>query len=199
MPDIYKVGVTLRSPADRLQEANSSDTWRPPTPYSQVVAKRVRDAPAKEKRIHAILDDRGYRIHPRREFFNAPIGFIRQLFDLMDDCVEEVEVEVEVDVDSDSDEESVVGLTPVTETVNKRFADDIRRCLDAFRQEHPTVIATLSCELYKYYMTWCETNGVMCVSHTLFGRLLVRDIGLIRQHTSSGKRLFLNNSAVMKE
>ena len=31
MPNIYKVGVTLRSPLERLKEANSSDTWKIPS------------------------------------------------------------------------------------------------------------------------------------------------------------------------
>ena len=33
MPGILKVGMTERTPETRLNEANASDTWRPPTPY----------------------------------------------------------------------------------------------------------------------------------------------------------------------
>ena len=40
MPGIYKVGVTMRSPLDRLKEANSSDTWKIPY-YKIEFAKKV--------------------------------------------------------------------------------------------------------------------------------------------------------------
>ncbi len=41
MPGILKVGMTERTPEIRLFEANCPDTWRPPTPYKIVVAKKV--------------------------------------------------------------------------------------------------------------------------------------------------------------
>ena len=41
MPGIIKVGVTERTPELRLMEANSSDTWRPPTPYIIEFAKKL--------------------------------------------------------------------------------------------------------------------------------------------------------------
>ena len=48
MPGIYKVGVTMRSPLERLKEANSSDTWKIPT-YKIEFAKKVMDPKDKEK------------------------------------------------------------------------------------------------------------------------------------------------------
>ena len=34
MPGILKIGMTERTPKKRLNEANASDTWRPPTKYN---------------------------------------------------------------------------------------------------------------------------------------------------------------------
>lgn len=77
MPGIFKVGMTIRTPEERLTEANSSDTWRPPTEYEIAYSVRVTDAFDIETQIHKQLDD--YRIHPRREFFRAPLETIKEL------------------------------------------------------------------------------------------------------------------------
>jgi hypothetical protein len=49
MPDILKIGMTERTPEARLSEANTSDTWRPPTPYKIEFAKKISNASQKEK------------------------------------------------------------------------------------------------------------------------------------------------------
>ena len=51
MPGIYKVGVTMRSPLDRLKEANSSDTWKIPS-YKIEFAKKVTNPKDKERTLH---------------------------------------------------------------------------------------------------------------------------------------------------
>lgn len=84
MPGILKIGMTERTPPARLDEANSSDTWRPPTAYAIEIAKKVYDPKQKEATLHRVLDFYGKRINPRREFFNATIGEIKLLFDLID-------------------------------------------------------------------------------------------------------------------
>lgn len=82
MPGIYKIGMTTRTPLARLEEANASDTWRPPADYKIEFAKKVNDVKDKETTLHTLMDT--YRIHPRREFFNIPIDEARTLFDLFD-------------------------------------------------------------------------------------------------------------------
>jgi len=82
MPGILKVGMTERTPDIRLGEANASDTWRPPTPYTIEFAKKVSNASGKEKTLHILLEQ--CRIHPRREFFRNSSEKIRTFFDLMD-------------------------------------------------------------------------------------------------------------------
>jgi hypothetical protein len=83
MPDIFKVGVTMRSPLDRLKEANSSETWKIPT-YKVEFAKKVMNPKDKEKRLHKLMEKFMKRVHPRREFFKGKIEDIREVFDLLD-------------------------------------------------------------------------------------------------------------------
>ena len=83
MPDIYKVGVTLRSPLERLKEANSSDTWKIPT-YKIEFAKKVMNPYDKEKKLHRLMEKFMKRVHPRREFFKGNIDDIKEVFDLLD-------------------------------------------------------------------------------------------------------------------
>ena len=82
MPGIYKIGMTTRTPLARLEEANASDTWRPPADYRIELAKRVHDVKDKEMTLHTLMD--AYRIHPRREFFRTPIDEVRKMFDQFD-------------------------------------------------------------------------------------------------------------------
>jgi hypothetical protein len=82
MPGILKIGITERTPEERLVEANASDTWRPPTPYLLEFSKKVTNPRQRETTIHTFLNDQ--RIHPRREFFRTELDKVRLLFNLMD-------------------------------------------------------------------------------------------------------------------
>ena len=83
MPGIYKVGVTMRSPLDRLKEANSSDTWKIPY-YKIEFAKKVTNPKEKERTLHRLMEKFMKRVHPRREFFRGEIDDIKEAFKLMD-------------------------------------------------------------------------------------------------------------------
>jgi hypothetical protein len=84
MPGILKIGMTERTPLDRLCEANSSDTWRPPTPYKIEFAKLVSDSCEKEKTLHILLEQYTERINPKREFFRVSKEEVLKFFELMD-------------------------------------------------------------------------------------------------------------------
>jgi hypothetical protein len=84
MPGIFKIGMTKRTPEIRLKEANSSDTWRPPTNYKIEFSQFVTNPKQKEAQIHKILKRNFERINDEREFFRAPIEDIKLFFDLMD-------------------------------------------------------------------------------------------------------------------
>jgi len=82
MPGILKIGYTERAMEERLQEANSSGTWGPPTDYAIEVAKFVSEPNHKEKLIHKILEKD--RVNPRKEFFRVGLEMVKMLFELME-------------------------------------------------------------------------------------------------------------------
>jgi hypothetical protein len=84
MPGVVKVGMTLRTPDVRLNEANSSDTWRPPTEYTLEFAKKVINAKQKEHTLHILLSKYTERINPKREFFRATPEDVETFFELID-------------------------------------------------------------------------------------------------------------------
>ena len=84
MPNILKIGMTERTPIERLNEANASDTWRPPTPYKIEFAKRVNNPKMKEYMIHKLLSELSERINPKREFFRNSVEEVNTIFNLID-------------------------------------------------------------------------------------------------------------------
>jgi hypothetical protein len=84
MPGIVKVGMTIRTPDIRLNEANSSDTWRPPTEYKLEFAKKVKNPKDKEHILHVLLAKYAERISPKREFFRASPEDVKTFFELID-------------------------------------------------------------------------------------------------------------------
>jgi hypothetical protein len=83
MPDIVKVGET-NDLKRRLKEANTQDTFRPPEPYTYDLAIETNNNKLKEKQIHSILEYRGQRINPKKEFFRATKKEVEMLFKLVD-------------------------------------------------------------------------------------------------------------------
>lgn len=84
MPDLLKVGMTERTPEERLNEANSSSTFKPPTPYKIEFAKKVKNVREKERLLHKILERYRERPNQRREFFKVSLEEVKDLFDLLD-------------------------------------------------------------------------------------------------------------------
>lgn len=84
MPGIVKVGLTMRTPEDRLHEANKGDTFKPPTPYYIDFAKQVTSPAIKERILHELLARYTERINPQREFFRVSTTEVKRFFDLID-------------------------------------------------------------------------------------------------------------------
>jgi hypothetical protein len=76
--------MTDRTPDIRLNEANSSDTWRPPTPYKIEFAKKVSNPKKKEDLLHKLLAQYTQRINPKREFFRISSEEVKTFFELID-------------------------------------------------------------------------------------------------------------------
>ena len=104
MQGIVKIGMTMRTPEERLHEANASDTWRPPTQYKIEFAKKVLDASQKEKDLHILLEKYHGRINSRKEFFHVSPDDARLFFNTMDG-----EIWVETPEDKDKVQEVVKG------------------------------------------------------------------------------------------
>ena len=81
MPGVIKIGATRRDPAERLAEANASDTWRPPHAYVVACAAEVTDPFACERAIHTLLAAR--RVNHRAEFFEITADEASALFSLL--------------------------------------------------------------------------------------------------------------------
>jgi len=107
MPDIYKIGMTERTISERLNEANCSDTWRPPTPYIVEIAKKVINPKEKETILHNLLEKYTERINPKREFFRVSITEIKLFFNLMDG--EDYNFKDDNDNESINSESSIIG------------------------------------------------------------------------------------------
>jgi hypothetical protein len=129
MPGLLKVGMTERIPKIRLNEANNSDTWKPPTPYEIVVAKKVSNPKQKEATLHKLLSQYTERINPRREFFRVSPEEINTFFDLIDGEIwinkseDEEDEEDEEEEEEEEEEENVENEKDMVKKKSSRSRD----------------------------------------------------------------------------
>jgi hypothetical protein len=142
MPGILKVGMTTRSPEIRLNEANNSGTWTPPTPYKIEFAKMCFNPKQKEITLHILLAQYTERINPRREFFRVSPEEVKVFFDLIDGelWVENINEENKEDGDDDNndnnedgdkydnDEKKSESENNITEKPNEFKCRDMSKC-----------------------------------------------------------------------
>jgi hypothetical protein len=83
MPGFIKIGMTERTPEERLAEANLPDTFKPPLPYVIEIQKKVNNCKETEKNIHALLSDK--RVNPHREFFKITIEELKDVFNSIEE------------------------------------------------------------------------------------------------------------------
>ena len=119
MLGILKVGMTERTPDIRLNEANMSDTWRPPTKYKIEFAKKVLNPKQKETILHNLLSQYTERINPNREFFRVSPEEVKTFFDLIDgelwvkNPVEEDDDEEEDEEEEDENNKAIISKLPI--------------------------------------------------------------------------------------
>jgi len=115
MPGILKIGMTERTPEIRLNDANSSDTWRPPTPYKIEFAKKVLNPKQKEATLHRLLSQYTKRINPNREFFSVSTEEVKTFFDLIDGdlWVKQPEEEKEEEEEEEEDNNAIISKSPI--------------------------------------------------------------------------------------
>jgi len=71
MQGVIKIGLTRRSPEERLEELSKATGV--PTPFILVYKEYFSDCVKAEKIIHSFLEDRGQKLSSNREFFNTDI------------------------------------------------------------------------------------------------------------------------------
>ncbi|QFG00429.1 hypothetical protein PB01_17370 [Psychrobacillus glaciei] len=72
MNGIIKIGLTRRTPEERLEELSKATGV--PTPFILVFKEQFNDCVRAEKMIHAILEERRERVSSNREFFSTEIS-----------------------------------------------------------------------------------------------------------------------------
>ena len=129
MLGILKVGMTERTPDVILNEANNSDTWRPPTPYKIEFAKKVYNPKQKENTLHTLLSQYTERINPRREFFRVSSEEVKEFFNLMDGdfWIDKIKEEQDNDEDDVKDDETSTSSTK-SETLVSNYCRDTSKC-----------------------------------------------------------------------
>ena len=83
MPGIYKIGMTERTPNERLKEANRSNTWIP-LPFTIEFSKYVSNPRQKELTIHKLLEKFSERVNQAREFFQITLKDVKLVFDILE-------------------------------------------------------------------------------------------------------------------
>jgi hypothetical protein len=71
MPGLVKIGKTEREPEDRAKELSAGTGV--PTPFVVAYAEWFKDCSAAENYVHALLEQKGFRVAQNREFFCAPV------------------------------------------------------------------------------------------------------------------------------
>jgi hypothetical protein len=115
MPGIIKIGITKRTPEEILSEANAantSDIWRPPTPYKIVIAKKVRNPFEKEKTLHTLMEqypENLDNLQPSTGFFRITPEEVIKYFNLMEEVLqtpeyvkEDIKEDIKYDVENDN-------------------------------------------------------------------------------------------------
>ena len=129
MPGLLKIGMTTRVLKDRLNEANASNTWKPPTPYKIEFAKKVKNPCEKEKTLHILLEQYTIRVNLRREFFDVSKEEVLKFFDLMDgDMWEQEPIVFDEDEDDNDEENNEKESSSILMHQSKKL--DIKKCRD---------------------------------------------------------------------
>ena len=120
MPGILKVGMTERTPEERVKELFTTGV---PLPFKIEFAKRVKDPKGKESSLHLLLEQYTDRVYPRREFFRVSPEEVRKFFDLIDG---EMWTEIRVEQEEEEEEEEDTS----SETSPRVKANGVKGCRD---------------------------------------------------------------------
>jgi len=124
MPGILKVGMTERTPEERVKELFTTGV---PSPFKIEFAKRVKDAKGKESSLHLLLEQYTDRIYPRREFFRVSPEEVRKFFDLMDGEMW-AETRKEEEGEDEEEEDTCSESAPRVKPTDVKGCRDMAKC-----------------------------------------------------------------------
>ena len=153
MPGILKVGITTRTPEERVKELFTTGV---PLPFKIEFAKSVKDPKGKESSLHLLLDQYTARVYPRREFFRVSPEEVRKFFDLMDgEMWSETRKEEE---EEEEEEEEDTSSAPRVKPTGVKWCRDMAKCFTNGQPIRHTIGIN---------KTWIGTydsskNGIVC-------------------------------------
>jgi hypothetical protein len=126
MPGILKVGMTERTPEERIKELYTTGVA---LPFKVEFAKKVKDPKRKEATLHTLLEQYTDRINPRREFFRVSPEEVMKFFDLMDgEMLTDKQEEEDNKDDEENEEETSSELSPHVKSSNVKSERDMKKC-----------------------------------------------------------------------
>jgi T5orf172 domain len=188
MPGILKIGMTERTPDIRLNEANSSDTWRPPTPYKIEFAKKVNNPKEKELTLHTLLSQYTERINSKREFFRVSQEEVKTFFLLMDG---DLWVKHITDEDDEEEEEAdEFCLATKTKSLTIKGSRDTTKCFtNGQRIRHTIGINKTWIGVYN-----SSNNTIICNDQIYQGRSPLNQFAQSHYKTERPDRTFKVNA-----
>jgi hypothetical protein len=82
MPGLVKIGMTTEDP--EIRAAELGHVTGVPVPFVVAISKRIVNPREKEKAIHELLSQLGFRVNEKREFFTCSLSIIGLLFAVID-------------------------------------------------------------------------------------------------------------------
>jgi hypothetical protein len=173
-PKWLKIGMTIRTPEIRLQEANFSkmNTWILPAPYANHkaaykldFAKKVTYPLGKEKTLHLLLHDK--RVNVNKEFFEISLDELMPYFALMDG----EEWEEDANDTDDTDEIYTPNVKDIIDPNDPTVIKDMIACRDTrkcFTHGQP-IRSTIGNDIWIGIYDW-GTNTIECNGITYGGR-----------------------------
>ena len=149
MAGILKIGMTKRTPEERLKEANKSDTWKPPSDYEVLSAVKCYEPAKKEKLIHKLLDE--YRVNKDREFFKVDEEKVKLIFEML--SIEDFEDKYECKnrtIKLDEEKGIILNWSNYVKNCHKDDKDDI-----LFEKSDEPDKKTFN-SIFEF---WCKDNG----------------------------------------
>tara|TARA_B100001059_G_C17696727_1_gene507865 strand:- start:139 stop:792 length:654 start_codon:yes stop_codon:yes gene_type:complete len=126
-PGILKVGMTERTPEQRIKELFKTGV---PSPFHIECAIKVSNPKKKESVLHKLLTQYTDRTDPNREFFKVSVEEIKTFFELIDGeyWVQNNQLQYDSDPDNDSDHDNDDDNDNDTLKKNKPILRELSKC-----------------------------------------------------------------------